>query len=105
MQAVISGSDGVTRALSERDAFKESVTCWAHIGYVSMHHYLVKQVENIRLDPGRRGSWAKAALAGYSRDSWEWFRLWDASIRLMPEQLLQSVSEGLESVALWQRQE
>lgn len=95
------GSDGQTRGLRERDAFRESKTCWAFLGYVSMHHLAVSDPASVALGAGRRGGWENARSKGFSREVWEWFRVWDADVRMEAAPTIAVVREALQSVAIW----
>ena len=101
VQAPLLGSDGRKRGLRERDAFRESKTCWAFLGYVSMHHLAVSDPADVALGAGRRGSLERALAKGYSRDVWEWYRVWDADVRLQEAPTVAVVREALQSVATW----
>lgn len=98
MQAGIEGSDGVRRFFGAPFAFREAATCWARLGYISMHMHRVRSASDVELDVGRGGGWSHAQRS-YSRDRWERMRIWDASVRVQIEPLLAVVAEALAAVA------
>ena len=101
VQARFVGSDGRARQFDQGAAFREADLCWSQLSHVTMLRYRVRNAEDAQLDIGRSGSWLQAQ-SKYTRDAWERFRIWDASVRVRGRRLGDLVAEGLAGTAyMW----